>query len=201
MKVRKLDNKVLAVLNAASTDETRYVLQSVHIREDGKVEATNGVLMLQAQLDMVEQGEIPGSIVGEVMDKEIIVPAEVARQAVKQIPKSASLPILEGAYIVGGGIQSTDLETTHRTNFKPIEGVYPPLDNIIPAWRYDESRNLMLNPKVLKRILKASKVVRATSIVFTLPPEGTELSGGTVALVINNKAEPIVTGVFIAMSY
>jgi DNA polymerase III sliding clamp (beta) subunit (PCNA family) len=199
MKVRKLDKKVLAVLNAASTDETRPVLQGVHIRENGIAEATNGILLLQAQLEMVDQIDLPSNLNGEVMEKEIIIPTDVAREAIKQAPKNAALPFMNGAFIVGGGIQSTDLDTTHRTEFKPIDGTYPNPDKVIPGYAHNAAHTFTLNPHWIEAILKAAKAVKADAIAFTLTPEEGKIPTSIIALAIKKKGEPIVTGCVMPM--
>ena len=146
----------------ASDDETRPALRSVHIGR-GYTEATDGHVMMRVAIPDLDANEFP-SIEG--MDctsngKEALIPADAAKTMAKAIPRKSTLPILQN--LVWDARDSTDtelkfavtdLDTVQRFNPRPVEGPYPPVDNVIPK-----------DNRVFQFSVNASKLAKALAFV------------------------------------
>jgi DNA polymerase III sliding clamp (beta) subunit (PCNA family) len=196
MQVRKLDHRLTAVAAAVSTDASRYVLNGVHVRENGLAEACNGSILLQSQLAMIEQEELPPCIQGEPNTKAVIIPTDDIKQAMKCVPKKCAIDTFKGsAFYVGDGLQSTDITTTHRTGFKPIDGTFPNADAVHPSWRGSSRNVFMLTVDNLKIICNAAKAAKAKRIEFTANDDMTKVSEDAVSFVLSNEDGPVVSGI------
>lgn len=111
----------LAVIHAASDDETRYNLNSVQLRKDGAVVATNGHMMAMIQ------GE-------ETHERERLLPIEDAKQLQKALPKGVPIPItytgdkgnmhvtVKGGELTPGVIDAEYVNTDQITKKLPLDG-------------------------------------------------------------------------------
>jgi len=196
MNVRKIDNRVVAVANAASKDDDRMALCGVHIREDGVAEATNGAILLQTNMPMVDDAEVPASaLIGEFVTKSLVVPMDALKQAVKFIPKKGALDVLKGAYIAGDSIQSTDLSVTHRTKFTPYDAAYPDTNLVIPPWRGSSRNVTRISVQTLEIMAKAAKAAKAKTIEFTMTDNMDEIELEPISITMLNEDGPVVSGV------
>lgn len=197
MKVRKIDNRVVAVAHAASDDDSRPALCGVHIREDGVVEATNGAILLQSNMPMVDEKELPpNALIGEFVTKSLVVPMDALKQAVKFIPKGkTALEVLKGAYIAGDSIQSTDLSVTHRTKFTPYDGDYPPTETVTKLLQGGSRNVTRMTVKMLEIIVKAAKTAKATQVEFTMCEDMDSVSSEPISITMLNGDGPVVSGV------
>lgn len=140
----KLLNKGHAtVVKAASKDATRFVLNSVLLQETKnglKVVATDGrMLAIVEDKKLVDSKDFPANVIpanAENSATEAIVPADAIVSAVKSMPKSRTLPILQNVAVVMG-VKHTILGTTDLANpivqtAKNIEEKYPNYEMVVP---------------------------------------------------------------------
>lgn len=187
--MRLISKKHLAVLGAASTDETRYMLNGIHFEETEKglkAVATDGHIMAiveSKQSDHDGFPVIPAITAAENTATNATVPTEAIKKLLKLIPKKhRTLPILENAVVKFSdsvtAFGTTDLESPNVISARNIEGYFPNYEQVIPK----HSRfQMLVNPLKLASMLEmASKVVR---------------EGESVLLHFNGQKNPIkVTG-------
>src|SRR6185312_11917727 len=135
--MRLLSKGHAVVTKAASTDETRYVLNGVYLEETEKglkATATDGCIL--ATVEDIDKAMGAEDFPVNVMPKDAengavaaIVPTAAFNDIVKAVPKRVTLPVLERVAVVMGKATSTmgvtDLQDPTIKVAQNIDGVYP----------------------------------------------------------------------------
>lgn len=134
------------VAKAASTDETRYILQGVYLEETKngmKATATDGRIMasVEDESEALAASEYPANVIPATAPngaKAAIVPTDAFVKAFKGLPtaRRTTLPILQMVAVTMGATETTlgttDLETPIVRTARNIEGHFPNYEQIIP---------------------------------------------------------------------
>jgi hypothetical protein len=162
-----LDKRSFAVVHAASTDETRLVLNGVLIGPDGSTVATDGHILAEiSPCTEFDEADFPmreGAAPAWTPEGEgVVVPAEVCKKAAK-LPskKKFHLPILNAIQLCKNGngpeFMATDLDTESRAAFRPLEGPFPNYRQVIPR-NLDEAKiRIGFSVAVLEKAIKIAK--------------------------------------------
>jgi len=116
----------------ASTDERRYVLQSLHIDSRGFVEATDGRKLLQVPVNSCAE-EFP-SLGHPYGPGDTLMPMAAVKKALGNRPKRPTLPILANVLVSEDEckgklcLSTTDQRTDQTVAVPPIDGNYPNTD-------------------------------------------------------------------------
>lgn len=141
-----LSRSSLAVVAVASDELARPQLNGVHVAPDGTCTATDGHRLIRVGPVTADAADFPacGQGVVALPAGGFILPSAAAREALKSIPKGRHyhFPILQHVKLAElaaangvpgrGVLVATDLDTTKRTEFRPLEGPYPNCDAVIP---------------------------------------------------------------------
>lgn len=153
--------KHLAVRHAASKDPSRYMMNGIHFREDGLVEATDGHMMLRVRAGSPEADGFPEGV-GQVVEnlRPFTCPTESAEKLRKVIPKGKRFPQLEGAVLVKDEadtveFRTTDLETVDSVTARKLDGEFPKTDQVMPEG--EPLVTVYLSGVLLERVIKAAK--------------------------------------------
>lgn len=181
----KLFNKTqLAIRHAASSDEMRYVINSVLVEElkngQTRLVATNGQILAWYEgstLDEKEYPVIPELKAATNSTKSAIVPIGAINAAVKSMPKHNRLPALNNVACVLGKEQvtlaTTNIETNNVQSVKPIEGPFPQWDQIAKRLEGKPVKaRLGIGVEVLEKILKIMKENDVTGAEFKFHGDG-----------------------------
>lgn len=148
----------------ASSDGSRYVLNSVHYyREKSVLEATDGRVLIRVPMSSEQEpGEFPARAAHDTAPMDCIIPLAPFKKAIANIPNGGTLPALKqarldaapvkfkGADRVECVITSTDLETEQAVRALTIEGAYPNTDKVIPT--EEPKFSVTLAPEILLRL-------------------------------------------------
>lgn len=125
----------------ASTDASRYVIQSVHYHAGHKLlEATNGRILIRVPVEEREAADFP--VKGpQAMPADCIIPLPAFKKAIGNIPNGGSLPSIQRARLDAAKdgenikviLSTTDLESEQAIKAKAVEGQYPNCDMVIPT--------------------------------------------------------------------
>lgn len=132
----------IIVGKCASTDESKYHLNSIHFTKDF-TESTNGHILARMSYPepQFDPADVPDVI--KTGPKELIQPFIIPVKALKDVkfPKRSSLPVLMDLYVdVDSTNQNgnakfgmTDLQTTSTPEVKKMEGEFPETDRVWPT--------------------------------------------------------------------
>ncbi len=159
----------------ASTDTSRFVLNSVHYNEKAQcLEATNGHFLIRVPVE-VDGGDFPPLSGQTIAPVDCILPIAPFKKALTSIPNGGSLDILKHVALSssdGGKVRLTtnDLYTENNVVTKPIEGNYPKCDAVIPT--EPAKFAIALDPSLLKTVVEYfakhnSEKARAIRLEFT----------------------------------
>jgi DNA polymerase III sliding clamp (beta) subunit (PCNA family) len=170
VQVIALNNITRAVAVACSTDDTRPVLNGVHITPK-RTAATDGRILLMADTQLQDAGELPSAIADCVapLPESVIMPAETLNSAAKLKGKKSALRCLRQAYLCNGSIVTSDLDTTRRADYTAIEATFPNYQQVIPTT--DPKAVVTLSAVNLDKIVKAAKLAGAKYITFGIREE------------------------------
>jgi len=121
--------------------------------------ATNGRILLYADVDTVEGGELPEGVTGEPLEDDTIIPTEALSSAWKGRKVSKSIAILGNPIISKNEIVSTDRSVSSKTEYKPIDGTYPNYKQVIPDISKEDTAQFTLSGIMLEDIAKACKAL------------------------------------------
>lgn len=186
--MRYLSKKHLAVVAAASTDETRYVLCGVKVEETKKgvkTIATNGrMLAIVESTTEFKDGDFPvvaGFDTVANSAKEAIIPNDAIRKALKALlkpKKYGQVPILEYVAVKMAKdvstLAATDLETSSVIPARNIEGVFPNYEQVVPK---TSKFSISFNPALLVSLLEIAEKVAG--------------HGNSVMLHFNGEKDPV----------
>lgn len=150
--MRTINRNHLAVIKAASTDETRFILNGVLLEETEKKEGKQNILGLKAVAtdgrilaqyvsyndQTKEMPVIAGMENAKNTGTRAIVPSSAIGAVIKALPKKQRrLPVLQNAVVkISDDVTTfgaTDLETTSVIPAKNIEGHFPNYEQVIPT--------------------------------------------------------------------
>lgn len=167
----RLFNKGHAVVTkAASTDETRYIINSVLLEEtkEGlRTVATDGRMLAMVE-DVMESKakdptEYPANVIPATAPNgavSAVVPTQAIKDAVKSIPKSKNLPILQNVALVMGKevttLATTDLENPKVITARNIDAQYPNYKQVIPK---DDPKDFTISFDPA-RMIKAAQIAK-----------------------------------------
>jgi len=187
--MRLLSKGHAVVTKAASTDETRYVLNGVYLEETEKglkATATDGCIL--ATVEDIDKAMGAEDFPVNVMPKDAengavaaIVPTAAFNDIVKAVPKRVTLPVLERVAVVMGKATSTmgvtDLQNPTIKVAQNIDGVYPKYEQIIP--RDKPALAISFDPEYMLKVCQIAKSfgLRGMKMEFTTPESPVKVSG------------------------
>ena len=136
----QVDKRALQVTVAASTDPSRPTMNSVHVRDDGHLEATNGEIMVKVPLPTQTPDDCPDTWENPSDKMEgCILSAGQLKELDKRLKSNGKqhrhLPMLQHASIS----KTSDTKATacfgldgDRQGIDLIEGQYPNTDQVWP---------------------------------------------------------------------
>jgi hypothetical protein len=128
-----LDKASLAVHEVAVADASRYIIDHVHVDQDGTAVATNARLLLAVQPPDVDAGDLPAGLLepADVSNDGLNLPASMCKTVMGNLKGHAFRPILECAVVTrcdGSLVEvssTTDLKRVKREGEVPAEGAFP----------------------------------------------------------------------------
>ena len=175
-----LSKKTLAVINAASTDKTRFELNGVLIEGDGSGVGCDGQILVKYTPNFLpDASEYPAIEGVTVVDPEgvtltpFILPAEACIQISKAAPKTRRfIPLIEdialdvvATNLNGNAVMAvTDLETPQVFKPKKLDGQYPNYTKILPT--NGATLTVGLGVAVLEKVLKTLKALNVEEFSF-----------------------------------
>ncbi len=133
-----LDRISLAVHEVAHTEAGRYILDHVHVEQDGTAVATDGKLLLAVEPPDANPDELPVTLVPvDVPESGLNLPAKTCATVVKNLKRSSTFkPILDNAVVTRCDKQLVELSSTDLTHVKregdvPSEGTFPPWRDMV----------------------------------------------------------------------
>jgi DNA polymerase III sliding clamp (beta) subunit (PCNA family) len=152
------------VARAASKDAYRPLLTTVHMTNDALV-ATNSYrlrrLTLPENPPVCDFPSIKGRRPPEALSAPLNIPADDLLEAVGNIRSRKGLPILGRIAVIPNedgtvDLTTTDLDTERTITTRPVEGVFPPYERLLPD---DEDARawVALDPTFLMDAAKAAK--------------------------------------------
>jgi len=170
----QVDKRALQVTIAASTDPTRPTLNSVHVRDDGHLEATNGEIMVKVPLPCQTPDECPEAW-DNPGDKMVgcILSATQLRELNKRLSngKKWTMPILREAAIS----KTSDTKATacfgldgDRQGIDLIEGSYPNTDQVWPEPGTTYHHEVSISAKYLQTI---ASLATNGQVIFRFPKD------------------------------
>lgn len=178
--MRLVNKKHLAVLPAASTDETRYILNGIKFEETEKglrAIATNGRMMAivenDEQHDIKEFPVLPAIEAAKNTQTQAIVPTSAIKNMLKTWPKGKTSLLLQNAIVKFAEdvstFATTDLESVSVTPARNIEGTYPNYQQVQPKTC---SFQICINPLMLSELLVAASKIAGVGNSVTLSFNG-----------------------------
>lgn len=143
------------VTSFASTDDNRYILQSVHYnKEKQAIEATDGKIAIRVPVEKDEK-EIFPPIENSNEAQDSIIPADKFEKVIKSMPRKKSLDVLNSVVLSSTDknkivLTTNDLDQQNDVKIKDIEGSYPNIDAILP-----KAENCKLKIAISAEILKS----------------------------------------------
>jgi len=154
----------VAVLQGAAKDKSRVTLTGVHVTSK-RLETTDGSMLLRWNVpadaplddDFPDNGD--DSVVVDIPDGGVVLPAAALEAAFKAAPSKHRLPILNNVQIRPNGkaamLRATkDLATFHETTVPYIEGVWPATSSVWPT--KVPALSFRLDAALLLRVCKAA---------------------------------------------
>ena len=167
-----IDKRSLAVTKMVSTDETRQVLQTVHVLPDGGLEATNGHILGRISRPLTPTDEAPEEWKGASDDlKDKLLNASDLVDVIKKLPKRQYIPILACASISSTGAVSFDMgqDQRHATVRLLEDQSFPDTDAIFND-KPKEFVQVRVAAKYL-RVLADMVDNKSGTILLTIPKE------------------------------
>ena len=117
-----------AALFCASSEETRYYLNGVHLSTSGHMVTTDGHRMFVARLNdkpaadvIIPLADVQAALkLAEAVPADVIIPLDTVKAALKLAPKKAAVIELNGNTL--GGVV-----------FTPVDGTFPEWRRVLPA--------------------------------------------------------------------
>jgi DNA polymerase III sliding clamp (beta) subunit (PCNA family) len=157
-------NALEAAAMLASADPYRIKLNGVLARQDGSLTATDGHALIIVAPDaglssavddypaLIPDGMHAPSVDGIILPLTSVREAAKAGRKVKSpidVLKSVAISVNE----THGQMVSTDLDTTARTEYRPIAGPYPAIEQVFP--KDAPAFRIAFNPDLLAKMMEA----------------------------------------------
>ena len=151
-----------AAATIASTDKYRPNLNSVLVNDAGIVTATDGHALIQVsaamEMDAADYPAVTPDGMHAPSGDGVILPLSAVKEAAKAARKVKSpIPSLRSVAVcvneTHGQLISTDLDTTSRTEYRPLEGPFPNVEQVYPKAPIVFS--IGFDPALLARTLEA----------------------------------------------
>lgn len=162
-----IDKTSLALLALATSDEPQYrwATHCVHVDPDGTAVATTGRAIIAVESAGMEDDDYP--CVGKpakIPAKGINVPADVAKEVLRNIPRLPINPVLGAALVTKTSkerveLTTTDLNRTRRLSFTPDDKGFPDWRVMIDDPTEDEVGCVTLALDQLDIIVKTLKAI------------------------------------------
>lgn len=144
----KLHKNLQALTKLASKEAIRYPLTGIHVQETKSgysVEATDGKLLGRVDGPACNVEELPEAMIVKSTIKAAILPADELHDALKQIKRFNSTPVLEGLVIGLGALDEKITQTVTLTKdlvpitrpIKHVEGNFPDTNGVMPKGKQD----------------------------------------------------------------
>jgi DNA polymerase III sliding clamp (beta) subunit (PCNA family) len=187
-----IDKRAASIAVACSDETGREKLQGVHVRPDGKLEASNGHILLQVAGPDIPDVEAPAAWNAGADMRGKILSAESLKAVVKALPKKSNLPILMCAGIGPNG-SADSAKAVYGLNgdggevsVKLIPGEYP---NTAQVWPKGEPvLKVAFAGKYLGMLAKLAEV----EVTFTF-------YGPDVAALVECSGERPITGLLMPL--
>jgi DNA polymerase III sliding clamp (beta) subunit (PCNA family) len=152
------------ITSFASTDESRWILNSVHYHaKKGVLEATDGRMLIRVPVETeMDAGDLPVKPAFATAPVDCVIPGKPFAKALGNIPNGTSLDKIKRARLdaapakVKGAdgvecvLTTTDLDTEQAMRVAGIEGDYPNVDSVIPTEK--PKLSISIAPEILLRL-------------------------------------------------
>jgi len=128
-----LDRASLAVHEVATSEPGRYIIDHVHVEQDGTTVGTNRRLLLAVQPPETDPGDLPAGMLqpADVPEDGMNLPAAMCKAVMCNLKGHAFRPALECAVVTRCDKElveissTTDLKRVKREGEVPAEGTFP----------------------------------------------------------------------------
>lgn len=160
MKAIALNKESLAVVHAASNDQTRYNLNGIHV-EPGYAVACTGHWLARVSLPKVEIKDLPvESLIhaqGETSET-FTIPLDIAKSMAKSIPKN-SYPIFQNVFVNANCTKASlhvhDGPNATTSNFNLVDAEFPDYRTILPTDNKKPHATIHLSPRIMADLCEA----------------------------------------------
>ena len=144
-----LDKASLAVHEVAADESGRYIIDHVHVEQDGTTVGANGKLLLAVQPPDVDPNDLPVGLLepADVSKDGLHLPASMCKTIMGNLKGHAFRPALECAVVTRCDdtlveVSSTvDLKRVRREGEIPVEGTFPDWKGMVNRpMIYDEAK-------------------------------------------------------------
>ena len=156
---------------------------NVNARPDGTIEATDGHILVRVkrntQEDPAEFPTVQGMPIPQPTTEPALIPVDVVKRLIGAMPKRATLPILQTAYLAksGGNVQiaATDLQAP-TVAVLDTDGTFPQTDRVMDSVSAQKSPtiNVTLRADVLMMLAKIAKQAKGNDrgkLTLTIPTD------------------------------
>lgn len=158
-----LNKRCAVVTKFASKDKTQPKLTMVHVTPTQAM-ATDSYRAARVTLPEMNAESFPtnGAELYDVPDKGINIPATSIDAAIKNLPKTYSLPILGTVALTDVdpdrvGLMTNDLTAANTIETRLVDQEYPDLDHIWPKDDAEPVIRIAFNPSFLKSVAEAAE--------------------------------------------
>ena len=167
-----LKKSQLQIVGVASDDPTRFVLNGIHVIDDGKtcrLQATDGKICLESEFTPLAEADFPPFPDAPPEDSKIksgVIRSETVQAILKVIPKKSRLPGLNTARVYftksnQGMALTNDLENSSIMPFNLIDGIFPTIEHTIPK-KSAVKLSVALGLPVLKKLILTLEKMEVT---------------------------------------
>jgi DNA polymerase III sliding clamp (beta) subunit (PCNA family) len=156
-----LNKRNLAVVGAASKEESRYTLQAILMEADGSTVATNGHILARCSPATARAADFPANGNGNLAGwaGRVLLPIELVARAGKLLPKKNRLPILDNVAV--GLVEEmlvaeADIPKQEARGV-PESGQFPNYEAAIPRDIAKPLAEVILDVDKLMRLLKIAR--------------------------------------------
>ena len=157
--------KQLEVVKFASKDAGRYALNGVFLDPGGDTVATDAHILVKVTANGagVNKEEFPslksGTPIDALPDDGIIIPADIVKDVIKNIPKGNGAQYLKAAALIKAdddavSFATTTLEREKTETGKRIDGTFPKVDQVIPQFETPQYTRIGVNADYLADLAK-----------------------------------------------
>lgn len=170
-----------------ASKDTRYFLDTVCVRPDGTIEATDGTVALRAKIDLADEQTV-------YQDKEmptkglppfegnpayaVLIPSAVVDKLIRAMPKRSTIPILQAVQLSDHPegtlptIAATDLDVPAVATLDTGDRRFPDTARVYARAQQGPQLRVCLAVEILERLCKSAKACgtgRMDTITFYIP--------------------------------